>query len=483
MSSDLMNTNFMNTTVVILAAGLGTRMRSKRAKVLHRAGGLTLVEHVAAAAAAVAPRERIIAVTGHQAEEVEAILQPYGIGFVRQLGQKGTGHALAACRERLKNLDGLLMVLYGDTPLLSPRTLERLRDLQSTSGTAATLITTTLEDPSGYGRVILNDKGDVTAIVEEKAATPQQKSIRLINSGIYCFQAPLLWRHVVELRPNAASGELYLTDMAEILTRHGHRVGALHIEDPDELLGINTRVELADADRVLRERKCRELMLAGVTVERPETVTIDMHVQVGVDTIVEPFTRLLGSTEIGEECRIGAGAILESSMVADRVVVAPYTLVANSRIESGAQVGPFARLRMDAQVGADARVGNFVELKKTKLGKGAKSQHLAYLGDSEIGAGSNIGAGTITCNYDGEHKHQTRIGEHAFIGSNSTLVAPVEIGANSYVGAGSVITDNVPPEALALGRARQVVKPGWVKKGRKKEAAPVISKDGAKDGK
>ncbi len=462
-----MSSTFANTTVVILAAGLGTRMRSKRAKVLHRAGGLTLVEHVVAAAAAVAPPERTIVVTGHQAEEVEAVLEPYGVGFVRQFGQKGTGHALAACRERLQSSDGLLMVLYGDTPLLSPVTLLKLRDLESSSGAAATLITTTLENPSGYGRVILNDRGDVTAIVEEKAATDQQKSIQLINSGIYCFQAPLLWQHIVELRPNAASGELYLTDMAEILTRHGHRVGALHIEDPDELLGINTRVELADADRVLRERKCRELMLAGVTIERPETVTIDMHVRVGVDTVVEPFARLLGSTEIGEECRIGAGAILESSALADRVVVAPYTLVANSRIETGAQVGPFARLRMDAQVGPDARVGNFVELKKTKLGKGAKSQHLTYLGDAEIGAGSNIGAGTITCNYDGEHKHQTRIGERAFIGSNSTLVAPIEIGPDSYVGAGSVITESVPAQTLALGRARQVVKPGWKKKSRK----------------
>ncbi len=460
----------MNTTVVILAAGLGTRMRSKRAKVLHRAGGLTLVEHVVSAAAAVAPADRTIAVTGHQADEVEAVLEPQGIGFVRQVGQKGTGHALAACKERLENQDGLLMVLYGDTPLLSPVTLRKLRDLQSASGAAATLITTTLQDPSGYGRVLLNSKGDVTAIVEEKAATPEQKSIQVINSGIYCFQAPLLWRHIVELTPNSASGELYLTDMAEILTRHGHRVGALHIDDPDELLGINTRIELADADRVLRERKCRELMLAGVTIERPETVTIDTHVRVGVDTVVEPFARLLGMTEIGEECRVGAGAILESAVLEDRVVVAPYTLVANSRIDTGAQVGPFARLRMEAHVGPDARVGNFVELKKAKLGKGAKSQHLTYLGDAEIGAGSNIGAGTITCNYDGEKKHRTTIGERAFIGSNSTLVAPVEIGPDTYVGAGSVITDAVPSGALALGRGRQVVKPGWVKS-RKNKAA------------
>jgi len=457
----------MNTTVVILAAGLGTRMRSKRAKVLHRAGGLALVEHVVSAATAVAPADRIVAVTGHQADEVETLLKPYGIDFVRQDGQKGTGHALACCRERLAGLDGLLMVLYGDTPLLSPVTLSRLKEVQETGATAATLITTTLDNPSGYGRVVLNALGDVTAIVEDRVCTPQQKTIRLINSGIYCFQADLLWKYIGSVTPNADSGEYYLTDMAEILTRQGHRVGAMHIEDPDELLGINTRVELADADRVLRERKCRELMLAGVTIERPETVTIDTHVQVGVDTVIEPSARLLGRTQIGEECRVGAGAIVESSVMENRTVVQPYSMVANSRIESGAQVGPFARLRMDAQVGRDARVGNFVELKKTKLGAGAKSQHLAYLGDSEIGAKVNIGAGTITCNYDGQKKHQTKIGEGAFVGTNATLVAPLEIGDGSYIAAGSVITETVPPGALALGRARQVVKPGWVEKRKK----------------
>jgi len=398
---------------------------------------------------------------------VEAQLASYGIGFVRQDGPKGTGHALACCRERLENNDGLLMLLYGDTPLLSASTLERLRDQQCGSTAAATLITTTLGDPSGYGRVILDGK-NVTAIVEDKAATAEQRKIRVINSGIYCFRADLLWKHLGEVAPNAASGEFYLTDMAEILTRAGHTVAAMHIEDPDELLGINTRVELADADRVLRERKCRELMISGVTIERPETVTIDIDVEVGGDSVIEPFTRLLGSTVIGRECRVGAGAIVESSMLADNVVVAPYTMIADSRVESGAQVGPFARLRMHAEVGPDARVGNFVEMKKARLGRGSKSQHLTYLGDAEIGAGTNIGAGTITCNYDGEKKHETRIGENVFIGSNSTLVAPVEIHDASYVGAGSVVTEEVPSDALALGRGRQVNKPGWVSTRKKK---------------
>jgi bifunctional UDP-N-acetylglucosamine pyrophosphorylase/glucosamine-1-phosphate N-acetyltransferase len=458
----------MNHTVVILAAGLGTRMRSKHAKVLHRAGGLALVEHVVSAAArALAPYGRIFVVTGHQAEKVEALLKPLGVGFVRQEGQKGTGHALASCRDAVPH-DGLLTVLYGDTPLLTAATLERLRDTQTGSDAAATLITTTLADPTGYGRILVDGEGNVTAIVEEKAATPLQKAITLINSGIYCFRSELLWKYIGEITPNPVSGEVYLTDMAEILARHDYRVRPMQVEDSTELLGINTRVELAEADRILRARKNEKLMLAGVTIERPETVTIDPHVEAGTDTVIEPFVRLLGATSIGADCRIGAGAILENAVLGDSVEVAPYTLISDSRVDGEARVGPFARLRMDAHVGHDARVGNFVELKKTDLGRGAKAQHLAYLGDSKIGEGTNIGAGTITCNYDGQKKHRTTIGARSFVGSNSTLVAPMEIGEGSYIGAGSVITDAVPADALALGRARQVVKEGWAKKRAKK---------------
>ncbi len=470
----------MNTTVVILAAGLGTRMRSKRAKVLHRTGGLALVEHVVQAALAVAPPERIVVVTGHQAEAVEDVLLPAGVRFARQVEQRGTGHALTCAREQLEladpGHDGLLMVLYGDTPLLAAATLKKLRDKQEESTAAATLITTTLENPAGYGRVIVAQQGDeqgveqgnVIAIVEHKAARPEQLLVRLINSGIYCFRSKPLWRHIGEIKPNPASGELYLTDMAEILNRHGLPVRQLHVEEPSELLGINTRVELADADRILRARKARELMLAGVTIERPETVTIDALVRVGADTIIEPFARLTGNTVVGEDCRIGQGAILESATLAHDVTIAPYTLISDSRVDPGAHIGPFARIRMDAQVGPQARIGNFVELKKTRFGAGAKSQHLAYLGDSEIGERANIGAGTITCNYDGEKKHATKIGAGAFVGTNSTLVAPLEIGDESYIAAGSVITDAVPAHALALGRGRQVNKLDWVKKRKKK---------------
>jgi bifunctional UDP-N-acetylglucosamine pyrophosphorylase/glucosamine-1-phosphate N-acetyltransferase len=460
----------MNTSVAILAAGLGTRMRSKRAKVLHRAAGLALVEHVVGAARSLAEPQSTIVVTGHQAAEVEALLRPTGVRFVRQDPPRGTGHALECCRAALENVPGLLMILYGDTPLLSAATLERLHEVQAQSGAAATLITTVVDDPTGYGRVIVDAQGNVEEIVEHKDCIAEQRAIRVINSGIYCFRAELLWRHLGEVQPNPVSGEYYLTDMARILGQHGHAVRALHIEDPAELLGINTRVELADADRILRQRKTRELMLSGVTIERPETVCIDASVSAGADTVIEPFTRLLGRTRIGEDCRIGAGSILENSELADRVIIGPYTLIADSRIDAGSNVGPFARLRMGAHAEADTRIGNFVELKNTRLGAGAKSQHLAYLGDARIGAGSNIGAGTITCNYDGEKKHATIIGDAAFIGSNSTLVAPVEIGADSYVAAGSVITDAVPPGALALGRGRQVNKPGWVAQRRKKKS-------------
>ena len=457
----------MKTTVVILAAGLGTRMRSKRAKVLHRAGGLALVEQVVQAARAVAPADHIVVVTGHQADAVEETLAPLGVRFARQVEQKGTGHALLCARKEAARKSGLLMVLYGDTPLLSAVTLKELRDQQAESDAAATLITTTLADPTGYGRVLLNERGDVRAIVEQKAARPEELAVRLINSGIYCFRSELVWKYLGEIEPSA-SGELYLTDMAAILNQHSKRVQQFHVDDSSELLGINTRVELADADRILRGRKTRELMMAGVTIERPETVTIDSQVRVGPDTIIEPFVRLTGNTAIGEECRIGQGAVLESAALADRVHVAPYTLISDSRVDPDAHVGPFARLRMNAQVGPEARIGNFVELKKTRFGAGAKAQHLAYLGDAEIGAKVNIGAGTITCNYDGEKKHVTKISAGAFIGSNSTLVAPLEIGEGSYVAAGSVITEEVPDHALALGRERQIVKPGWVTKRKKR---------------
>jgi len=455
--------------VVILAAGLGTRMKSKRAKVLHRAGGLTLVEHVVNAATGITPSEHVTVVVGSQADQVKTSLAHAGVQFVEQKEQKGTGHALLMCRDALASQGGLVVVTYGDGPLLSRATLQQLVDRQASSDAAATLITTRLADPTGYGRIIEGKDGEVQAIVEQKAATPQQLAIPLINSGIYCFRADLLWKHIGEIGTDNPAHEYYLTDIVEILNRAGHKVAALEVSDSQELLGINTRAELAVVDKIFRDRKVRELMLEGVTIEKPETVTIDCAVRIGADSIVGPFAQILGQTTIGEDCRIGACSIIENSKLADRVQVAAFTSVADSQVEAESKIGPFARLRDGNRVGARARIGNFVELKNTQFGAGAKASHLAYLGDAEIGDQTNIGAGTITCNYDGVQKHRTRIGKDAFVGSNSTLVAPIQIGDGSYIGAGSVITDPVPEKALALGRARQVVKEGWAAKRKKKK--------------
>jgi bifunctional UDP-N-acetylglucosamine pyrophosphorylase/glucosamine-1-phosphate N-acetyltransferase len=459
-------------TVVILAAGLGTRMKSRKAKVLHRAGGKALIEHVVETALKLAPAERIFVVVGHQAEEVRKAVAGApggsGIGFIEQTEQKGTGHALMVGREALAGLDGYLVIVYGDGPLLRAETLEGLVERAAAGQAAGVLLSAMMDDPTGYGRVICGGGARgarrVMRIVEQKAATPGELAIREANMGIYCYRADLFWKHVDEIRPDNPAGEYYLTDMVEILNRAAHYVEAALIGDPGEALGINDRVELAKVDAILRERKRRELMLGGVTIEQPETVVIDADVRIGMDTVIEPFAQVLGKTVIGADCRIGACSIVRDSELADGVEIGPFTIVGTSRLERGVHAGPFARLRMENVVEEGAHIGNFVELKKTRLGARAKANHLAYLGDAQIGADVNVGAGTITCNYDGLRKHATKIGDGAFVGSNSTLVAPIEIGAGAYVGAGSVVTEPVPPDALVLGRARQVVKEDWARK-------------------
>jgi len=464
-------------TVVILAAGLGTRMKSRMAKVLHRAGGKTLIEHAVDTALEIAPADRIFVVVGHQADRVRAAISTPGIGFIEQTEQLGTGHALLVGREILSKLDGYLAIVYGDGPLLRAATVRRLIETLQSSDAAGALLSADMPDPTGYGRVIRSVDEIVKTIVEQKAASPEQLLIREANMGIYCYRADLFWRHVDEMRPDNPAHEYYLTDMVAILGRAGHRVTAVKIDDARECLGINNRIELAEADRLLRERKANELMLAGVTIERPETISIDSGVQIGIDTVVEPFARILGSTRIGENCRIGASSVIEDSNIGDDVTIAPLTVVTNATLERGVKAGPFSRLRPGSHLAENSHVGNFVELKKTRLGAGAKANHLAYLGDAEIGAGANIGAGTITCNYDGAHKHPTRIGRGAFVGSNSTLVAPLVIGDGAYVAAGSVITGPVPADALGMGRARQVNKADWASKRRARSAAPVTANE------
>jgi bifunctional UDP-N-acetylglucosamine pyrophosphorylase / glucosamine-1-phosphate N-acetyltransferase len=453
-------------SVVILAAGLGTRMKSRQAKVLHRAGGKSLVEHVVDTALELTSPERIFVVVGHQADEVRRSLASRGVGFIEQKEQKGTGHAVMSGRDSLAGLDGHLLILYGDCPLLRVETLRRLIDSAIASDGAGTLMSATMGDPTGYGRVIRDPHGRVSRVVEQKAGTPDELAVKEANMGIYCYRAGLFWQHVDEIQPNNPAKEYYLTDMVEIFNRAGSFVEAMQIADANEALGINSRVELAQVDRIFRDRKLEELMLAGVTIVKPETVTIDAGVKVGMDTVVEAFAQLRGRTVIGENCHIGSCAIVEDSEIADDVEVGAFTMIGTSKVERGASVGPFARLRMDNHVAEGAHIGNFVELKKTTMGAGAKAGHLAYLGDSQIGSKVNIGAGTITCNYDGFKKHPTNIGEGAFIGSNSTLVAPIDIGEGAYIGAASVITEPVPADALAIGRGRQVVKEDWAKKRR-----------------
>jgi bifunctional UDP-N-acetylglucosamine pyrophosphorylase/glucosamine-1-phosphate N-acetyltransferase len=450
-------------SVVILAAGLGTRMKSSLAKVLHRAGGAPLIEHVVRAARAIAPPERIVVVTGHQAEQVEAAVARHGVRFQLQAEQKGTGHALQVCAGLPGLQEGLLVVLYGDCPLLGPPTLERLTRAHRQAGAAATVLTARLADPRGYGRIVRDAEGRIAAIIEEKDATAEQRAIDEINSGIYCFDAPSLWPRLARLRPSPVTGELYLTEVISLLRQDGLPAVPLLVEDAAEVLGINTRAELAEADRILRARKARELMLAGVTIERPETVLIDPDVEAAPDTHVGPFVQLLGATRLAAGARVGACSILSNAEIGENAEVLPFCHIEDSRLENNARVGPYARLRMRSTVAAEAHVGNFVEMKNSTLGEGAKAMHLAYLGDAVIGPRSNIGAGTITCNYDGFRKHTTTIGAGAFIGSNATLVAPVVIGEGAFVAAASIVTNDVPPDALAIGRAHQVNREGWAR--------------------
>jgi bifunctional UDP-N-acetylglucosamine pyrophosphorylase/glucosamine-1-phosphate N-acetyltransferase len=456
--------------VVILAAGQGTRMKSRMAKVLHRAGGKPLVRQAVDTALGIAPPERVFVVVGYQAAEVRAEVEAAGAQAIHQAEQLGTGHAVMCGEERLAPLGGRLIVFVGDCPLIRAETLEELAEVQRCTQAAAAVITTEVEDPSGYGRIIRSTEdgstdGSVLEIVEQKAATPGQLAVREINSGIFCFDADVLWKHIHEIRPDNQAREFYLTDMVSILVRAGMRVTALKIADSNELLGINNRLELAAADSILRARKVRQLMLDGVTIEKPETVTVDANVRIGMDTVIGPFAQITGETVIGENCRVGASSVIADSILGDAVEVFPFSVVSASRLDARTQVGPFARLRMGAHLAEDARVGNFVELKKTKLGAGSKSMHLAYLGDSTIGEKVNVGAGAITCNYDGQKKHATVIADGVFVGSNSTLIAPIQIEQGAYIAAGSVITHKVPAKALAIGRVRQVNKEGWKRRG------------------
>ncbi|HLO85994.1 MAG TPA: bifunctional UDP-N-acetylglucosamine diphosphorylase/glucosamine-1-phosphate N-acetyltransferase GlmU [Nostocaceae cyanobacterium] len=445
--------------VAILAAGKGTRMKSNLPKVLHSLGGKSLVERVIESAEPLAPSRKMV-IVGYQSQEVKTTLGVIsGLEFVEQTVQLGTGHAIQQLLPHLEGYTGDLLVLNGDVPLLRTETLKNLLQTHQENQNSATILTAYLPNPKGYGRVFCNDQGIVQQMVEDKDCTPAQKQNNCINAGIYCFRWPDLAQVLPNLQANNAQKEYYLTDA---VTQVG-KVMAVNVEDEQEILGINDRLQLATAYEILQQRIKEKWLLAGVTITDPNSVTIDETVELQPDVIIEPQTHLRGKTLIQSGSRIGPGSLIENSQIGENVTV-QFSVVTDSVIKTGTRIGPYAHLRGHAEVGENCRIGNFVELKNTQLGDRTNAAHLSYLGDTTTGTQVNIGAGTITANYDGVKKHRTKIGDRTKTGSNSVLVAPLTLGDDVYIAAGSTVTEDVENDALVIARSRQVVKPGWRRK-------------------
>jgi bifunctional UDP-N-acetylglucosamine pyrophosphorylase/glucosamine-1-phosphate N-acetyltransferase len=461
--------------IAIMAAGQGTRLKSKHPKVLHEVGGKPLLAHVISAATKIVPANDVYAIIGHEAERVRTAVAASGIGFVLQEQQRGTGHALMVARETLAPYD-LVIVLSGDAPLITPQTIQRLHDFHTSKKAAMTLLTARLDNPAGYGRVLRKKAGsdDVQAIVEQNNLSPAQQKIPEINAGFYAFDTQPLFSHIDKLSSDNHHGEFYLTDMAAILSKAKQRVVAVQASNPYEVLGGNTRAELADIDQHMRLAKIRQLMAEGVTILYPQTCVIDNEVEIGADTVIEPFVQLRGSTRIGSDVHIASYSVIQSCKIGDHVLIQAGCVLEHSSVKERASLGPYSHLRPGCEICEDAHVGNFVEMKKTRLGKGSKANHLTYLGDTEVGDRVNVGAGTITCNYDGVNKHKTIIEDGVFVGSDSILIAPVRIGKGAYVAAATCVTEDVPADSLALGRARQIIKPGWAKEKRERAKAQKV---------
>jgi len=454
--------------VVVLAAGKGTRMKSDLPKVLHRISGQALLDYVVRAAGELSPASLTI-IVGHKAELIQARFSGQrSLRLAVQEPQLGTAHAVMQAEPLLAAASGTMLLLSGDVPLLSTNTLRALLQAHEAEGAAATVLTAVLERPYGYGRIV-RAQGQVARIVEERDASPTERAIREINAGVYAFDLQPLFPALRSIASQNAQGEYYLTDLVTIYRRRKLAVASHTVADAAEIRGINSRTELAEVGALVRQKKNEELMAAGVTLVDPATAFIEPDVLVGPDTVIHPNVYLEGTTRVGAACEIHAGVRIVNSTIGDRVTLLNYSVITDSTVESDARLGPFAHLRPGSAVGEAAHVGNFVELKKTTLGAGSKAGHLTYLGDATIGEGVNIGAGTITCNYDGVHKHPTIIEDGAFIGSDSQLVAPVRVGKGAYVGAGSSITHDVPAGGLGIARSRQSNVDGWAE--RKKGAA------------
>ncbi len=445
--------------VAILAAGRGTRMKSRLPKVLHSLGGRSLVERVLESVEPLSPSRRIV-IVGYQSEEVQAAMHSIPrLEFVEQTVQLGTGHAIQQLLPHLEDYTGDLLVLNGDLPLIRSETLKQMLQTHAQNKNAATILTSHLSDPTGYGRVFCNDENIVQQMVEHKDCTAAQRQNHRINAGVYCFRWPNLAKVLPHLQANNAQKEYYLTDA---VTQVG-KVMAVDVEDYQEILGINDRLQLATAYEILQKRVKEKWMLAGVTLIDPTSITIDETVELQPDVIIEPQTHLRGNTVIKTGSHIGPGSLIENSQLAENVTI-QYSVVTDSTVQAGSRIGPYAHLRGQVEVGAGCRVGNFVELKNTQLGDRTNAAHLSYLGDTVVGNQVNIGAGTITANYDGVKKHRTKIGDRTKTGSNSVLVAPLTLGDDVYVAAGSTVTEDVPNDSLVIARSRQVVKPAWRKK-------------------
>jgi bifunctional UDP-N-acetylglucosamine pyrophosphorylase/glucosamine-1-phosphate N-acetyltransferase len=451
-----------NFSILILAAGRATRFKSEHSKMLHPLAGRLLGEYIVRAALAAGP-DCLYMMIGHEREEVRKAFARPGLVFIEQNEQLGTGHAVMMARPELeKCASPTVVVLVGDAPLLRSATLLKLVEAHRQARAACTILTTHLENPTGYGRLLRAGRR-VRSILEEKVVTPAQKRIREVNSGIICFSRTHLLEHLEELSTENAQREYLLTDLVAILNRHRLKVAAFPVADSREVLGVNDRVELAQIEKLLRLRKAEALMREGVTVVNPETTYIDPDVEAGQDTVIEPGASLLGRTRLGIACHIQSYCTITDASLADRVTVRPCSVIANSEIASDVTIGPFAHLRDGVVIEENARIGNFVEVKKSRVGRGTKALHLTYLGDATLGENVNIGAGTVTCNYDGVKKNPTVIEDGVFIGSGNMLVAPVRIGKGSYTAAGSTISEDVPPDSLAIARSPQVTKQGWVK--------------------
>lgn len=446
---------------VILAAGEGKRMKSKNSKVVHRICGKALIEWVYKAVDDAGVRNTVV-VVGHRAEQVKECLGERA-DYVTQEKQLGTGHAVMQAEACLQGKDGIVVVLCGDTPLITSETISKAIKHHKDNDNSATVITAILDHPAGYGRIIRDVDGNVTRIVEQRDATSEEQSIREINSGMYCFTISKLLEALKELNNNNSQGEYYLTDTLEIMIKKGLKVGATVVEDSNEILGINDRVQLSTAGELLRKRILKDCMLSGVTIIDPDSTYIDSEAKIGMDTIIYPNTIIEGRSVIGEDCIIGPNSRIVSSHLGNDVEFI-NSVILESTVDNEAKVGPFAYIRPESRIGRKVKIGDFVEIKKAIIGDKTKIPHLSYVGDAEIGKNVNMGCGSIVVNYDGKKKHKTFVGDNAFVGCNSNLVSPVVVGNNSYVAAGSTITDEVPENSLAIARNRQVNKEDWINK-------------------